>query len=73
MDVLYAFGQMDNSSKSTESVMALNENRVRADSPESAQRSAPVRTGRFANVLYTVERILSTLSRPRLEDLCCLY
>lgn len=61
MDVIYAFGRMDNSSKSTEAVMALDKNLVRADSLDSAQTSSAVRTGYFANVPYAIEDILSTL------------
>lgn len=73
VNVIYALGLMDNSSESIESVMTLDENFVRADSPNSAQPSVHVRSGHFAGVPYAIEHVLSTLSRSRLEVLHRIY
>lgn len=54
---------MDRSSESTESVTALDENLVRADSPDSTHPSTPIMSGRFAHMPYAAEGVLSTLSR----------
>lgn len=71
--IIYALGQMDNSSESTESVMALNRNLVRADSLDSAQPLMPIRSSRFASVPYAAEHVIFALWRLRLEDLRRFY
>lgn len=71
--VIYAFGQMDHSSESTESVTALDENLVIADSPDLARLSSLLRSGRFTDVPYAAKNVLSTLSRSRLEGFRHVY
>lgn len=73
MGVIYALNQMDYSSESTESIMALDKNLVRVDSPNSAHPSSLVRSGQFVDVPYAAENVLSTLLRSRLEDFCHVY
>lgn len=73
MGVIYTCGRMNNSSESAESVAALDENLVRADSPDSNHPSLPIRLGRFADMLYAVEGIMSTLSKSRLDGFHGVY
>lgn len=71
--VIYPLGRMNNFSESTESIMVLDENLVRADSPNSAQPSVSIRSGHFTGVLYAIERVIFTLSRLWLEELRRFY
>lgn len=73
VDLVYALHRMGDSSDSSDFVMALNANLVREDSSELAQPMAPIRWGRFADMAYVAEHILSTLLRSRLKGLRITY
>lgn len=73
VNVIYILGRIDKSSDSSNSVMALDENLVREDSPNSTQPLVPIRWSHFFDMPYAVEYVLSTLSRSRLRDLCHVY
>lgn len=64
---------MDNLSDSSNSIMALDENLVRVDSPDSDQPSEPARWSHFAGVPNATECVLSTLSKFQLRDLHHVY
>lgn len=69
IDVVYTLGQMSDSSNSSGSVMPLDVNLVREDSPDSAQSKVPVRWDHFTDLAYVAKRAPLTLSRSILEDL----